>query len=206
MVVAPAIAKSHLGPEMARRRARRPAHEARRELDALVAAAVAGFAVDDDAPRRIEVDVAIAEQVNVVVAGAQPAAAIVASAVAHQPVLDLFDNVSQRRGLQRRRAQLIVDERRVGGRVDGAAVQRERQQLANGQLDSCAMAGHLFIWRRSVFSQPHDGIELKSNCLLACLLACLPACLQLAPELLSELVEALRCWRLVAYTGYFLVE
>lgn len=182
VVVPPAIAKSHLGPEMARRRACRPAHEAWRELDALVAAAVAGLAVYDDAPGGIEVDVGISEQVDVVVAGAQPAIAIVAaSAIARQPVFDLFDNVRERRGLQRRCAQLVVDERRVGGRVDGAAVQGERQQLANGQLDSWAMAGHLFIWWRSMFSQPHDGM-------IACLLACL-----LAPELLSEPVEALRC-------------
>lgn len=175
VVVPPAIAKSHLGPEMARRRARRPAQEARRELDALVAAAVLGLAVDHDAARRIEVDVGIAEQVNVFVAGAQPAVGIVASAIARQPVFHLFDDVSQRRGLQWRRAQLVVDQRRVGGREDGAAVERKRQQLANGQLDSRAMAGHLFIWRRSVFSQPHGGIDS-----IACAVA--------SPELLPELV------------------
>jgi hypothetical protein len=52
-------------------------------------------------------------------------------------------------------------------------------------LDSRAMAGHLFIWRRSVFSQPHGGIDfqLLSGCF--------------SPELLRSLWKLFALLRLV---------
>lgn len=142
MVLAPAIAKGRLGREVAGRRARRPAHEARRQLDVLVAAGIAGLAVDDDAPGRVEVDVGVAEEVDVVVAGAQPAPN---GKVAGEAVFHLFHHVDERRRLQRSGAQLVVDQLRVGGGVDGAAIEGQRQQLANGQLDARAVVGHLLI-------------------------------------------------------------
>lgn len=95
VVLPPAIAKGRLGREVARSRARRPAHEARLQLDVPVAAGIAGLAVDDDAPGRVEVDVGVAEEVDVVVAGAQPAHAQVAG----EAVFDLFHHVDERRRL-----------------------------------------------------------------------------------------------------------